>query len=185
MRLTKDAEKRCRSLESWILVRAFLTMPRITRKRKRTTSNNVPPTDDSTAMDGSITRRSEGRPNNASSSVESSVRSSSSTEARNNRDDNRATSNSTGGAGNVAGSSGSAGQTESSIASNGLRDSGSNVGRQPPAPLTADDIPALMREITRQLRPDSTEVQPPLVPAFFCVTAGGFPLRSPKGSSNT
>ena len=84
-------------------------------------------------------------------------------------------------------SSGSAGQTKSSVVNNGLRDSGCNVGRQPPAPLTADDIPALVRKITRQLRPDNTEVQPPLVPGTsrLCVMAEGFPLRSPKGSSNS
>ena len=166
---------------------SILTMPRVTCKRKRTASNNEPLTDDSTAMDGSTARRNEGRPNNASSSGEPSVRSGSSTEARNDRDGHRATSNSTGGAGSVAGSSGSAGQTESSVVNNGSRDSGSSVGRQPPAPLTTDDIPALVREITRQLRPDNTEVQPPLVPGTsrLCVTAGGFPLRSPKGSSNS
>ena len=82
------------------------------------------------------------------------------------------------GEGNVAGSSGSARQTESSIANDGLRDSSSNVGRQPPAPLTADDIPAFVREITRQLRPDSTEVQPPLVPGtsrYFLWYGRGLP----------
>ena len=139
-------------------------MPCVTRKRKRTALNNEPLTNDSTSMDGSTAKRNEGRPNNVSSFGEPSVRSGSSSKARNNRDGNRAISNSAEGAGSVAGSSGSAGQTESSVVNNGLRDSGSNVGRQPPAPLTTDDIPALVREITRQLRPDNTEVQPPLVP---------------------
>ena len=64
---------------------------------------------------------------------------------------------------NSAGSSGSAGP--SSVGDNRLRED-SNNGGQPPAPLTRDDIPALVREITRQLRSDNTEVHPdlPLVP---------------------
>ena len=63
---------------------------------------------------------------------------------------------------NSAGSSGSA--RSSSVGDNGLRDSGSNIGGQPPAPLTRDNIPALVREITRKLRSDNTEVHLPLVP---------------------
>ena len=47
-------------------------------------------------------------------------------------------------------------------------------GGQPPDPLTRDDIPVLVREITRQLRSNNTEVHLPLVPStsHLCVTAG-------------
>ena len=55
----------------------------------------------------------------------------------------------------------------SSVGDNRLRED-SNNGGQPPAPLTRDDIPALVKEITRQLRSDNTEVpDPPLVPGTY------------------
>ena len=67
---------------------------------------------------------------------------------------------------NSARSSGSAGP--SSVGDNRLRED-SNNGGQPPAPLTRDEIPALVREITRQLCSDNTEVHPdpPLVPGIL------------------
>ena len=67
----------------------------------------------------------------------------------------RQVANSAGGTSrNSAGSSGSSGP--SSVGDNRLKED-SNNGGQPPAPLTRDDIPALVREITRQLRSDNTE----------------------------
>ena len=117
----------------------------------------------SSATDGNSTSN-DGRSDNVPRSEEASNGSGSSTEARNNQDGNRTAGNSAGGTSrNSAGSSGSAGP--SSVGDNRLRED-SNNGGQPPAPLTRDDIPTLVREITRQLRLNNTEVHPdpPLVP---------------------
>ena len=139
-------------------------MPRFTRnKRKRTVSDRELHAHNSSATDGN-SASNDGRSDNVPRSEEASNGSGSSTEARNNRDGNRTAGNSAGGTSrNSAGSSGSAGP--SSVGDNRLRED-SNNGGQPPAPLTRDDIPALVREITRQLRSDNTEVHPdpPLVP---------------------
>ena len=137
-----------------------------------------------THMDGN-TASNDGWSDNVPRSGEASDGSGSSTEARNNRDGNRAANNSAGGTSNSAGSSGSAGP--SSVGDNSLRED-SNNGKKPPAPLTRDDISALVREITRQLHSDNTEVHQPLVPGTYiisvCVSRPGLPLRSPRGSSN-
>ena len=62
---------------------------------------------------------------------------------------------SAGGTSTSAGSSYSAGL--SSFSNNRLREDNNNRG-QPSAPLTRDDIPTLVREITRQLHSDNTEI---------------------------
>ena len=79
-------------------------------------------------------------------------------------DSSRAAGHSAGGTSSGEGSSGSTGTGSGSI---GL-DSGGNSRGQPPTPLTRDDIPALVREISCQLRLDNAEVHPPLVPGTMC-----------------
>ena len=159
-------------------------MPRFTRnKRKCTASDHESHANNSSATDGN-TASNDGRSNNVPRYGEASDGLGSSTEARNNQDGNRAASNSVGGTSISACSSGST--RLSSVGDNRLGED-SNNRRQPPAPLTRDDIPALVREITRQLRLDNTEVHPPLVPGtlvFFSVSRPGFPLISPRGSNN-
>ena len=164
-------------------------MPRFTcNKRKRTALNREPHAHNSLATDGN-TASNDGRSDNVPRSGEASDGTGSSTKTRNNQDGNRTASNSAGGTSrNSAGSSGSAGL--SSVGDNRLREDSNNRG-QPPAPLTKDDIPALVREITRQLRSDNTEVHPdpPLVPgtqlytelAFVCHSQGSRldPLEGP------
>jgi len=61
-------------------------------------------------------------------------------------------------------------------------DSGVNsAGGHPPTPLTRDDIPALVREISCQLRPDNSKVHTPLVPGTRCCVSRVPLLGTSKG----
>ena len=80
-----------------------------------------------------------------------------------------------------------AGRTSRSDGSNGSKGTVSGVNSakgHPPTPLTRDGIPAPVREIARQLRPDDAEVHTPLVPGTMCCVSLVCPISSLKEPSN-
>jgi len=138
-------------------------MPR-RKKRKRVALEDEPLTDYGTTRDGETdndTTRDDGGPQNPTGGGEDS-RTGNTTRTADSSDSNRATDYGAGG-------------------SSGSADGVNSAGGHPPTPLTRDDIPALVREISRQLRPDNAEVHTPLVPGTRCCVSRVPLLGASKG----
>ena len=155
--------KRC--YVAWI---EFLVsgMPR-GRKRKRTALEVDPLSDNGTTRDSNAdsgTTRDDGGPEN--STGEGGIgRTGTRTRTADSRDSSRAAGH----------SAGRTGRNDGSNDSEGIDSGVNSAGGHPPTPLTRDDIPALVREIARQLRPDDAEVHTPLVPGTMCCVSLVFP----------
>jgi len=135
-------------------------MPR-GRKRKRTASEVDPLSDNGTTRDSNAdsgTTRDDGGPEN--STGEGGIG-----RTGTSRDSSRAAGH----------SAGRTGRNDGSNDSEGIDSGVNSAGGHPPTPLTRDDIPALVREIARQLRPDDAEVHTPLVPGTMCCVSLVFP----------
>jgi len=142
-------------------------MPR-GRKRKHTASEVDPLADNGTTRDS-----------NADSGTTRDVRDDGGPENSTGRTGNRTRIADSHDGSKVTGRS--AGRNDGSNDSEGTDSGGNSAGGHPPTPLTRDDIPALVREIARQLRPDDAEVHTPV----SCVVCHWFsPIRNLKGPCN-